>query len=268
MAEVSIDPNCSMATWELNVRTTLLLVPLLAAALWQAWPRTGSSHKKHELTWVDHALGLALIVLLIHNIGIRFTRGVAHWNLQPCHLLTTLFIITIYHPDNSPQRFLFYFYSVWMPLLGLLFSDPGWYVFSYEQPMFNIQHILMVVAPWYYVYTGRYDLEKVSRTKTFIFAASICMLYCIFLIWVAFHYQEDFCAMRCRPTILDGLGTWWREAMLPLVPILCFLFGPLPDLAMAWLSPHEHVKVKSPSIAKKVNGNGNGHGNKPGGKRE
>ena len=52
--------------------------------------------------------------------------------------------------------------------------------------------------PWIYVYNGRFELSKANRTRTFIFAMNVCMLYCIFLIWVSYYFQEDFSGMRCR----------------------------------------------------------------------
>jgi len=52
-------------------------------------------------------------------------------------------------------------------MLGLLFSDEGWYQYSYEQPMFHLQHFLMVAAPWYYIYIDRYDFSKVLSLDGF-----------------------------------------------------------------------------------------------------
>lgn len=118
--------------------------------------------------------------------------------LQPCHLLTATLIYVISSKKNNTVLFLVYYYIVWMPLLGLLFSDSSWYNSTYELLLFNIQHVIMIALPWYYSFNGRFDRSGVSHFASFVVAVCTSMFYCTFLIWVSYAYDEDFCGTKCR----------------------------------------------------------------------
>eukprot|EP01125_Pyxidicula_operculata_P005090 TRINITY_DN1863_c0_g1_i3.p1 TRINITY_DN1863_c0_g1~~TRINITY_DN1863_c0_g1_i3.p1 ORF type:complete len:134 (-),score=12.93 TRINITY_DN1863_c0_g1_i3:23-424(-) len=132
-----------------------------------------------------------------------------------------------------------------MPMLGLVFSDPGWYQWPHEQLFFDVQHFMMLAAPWYYLFTKRYDIDSVNKTGLFFVSLGVALYYCILLVWVSYYYQEDFSGTRCRLDAFEFLGTWWRELESLACFIMSFVFGPLPQLFFNAVSPYKSVNIKN-----------------------
>jgi len=229
------DP-CNLLTFEQNVFTTLsqilLWIPLII--LWENKKKKISklSKESHKMTIMDHILGGMMVFFMILNTFTRFGRGVPHWLVQPCHILTLMLIYIIYDKKNNPDVFTFVLYCNWMPVLGLLFYDPNWYYYFYELPLFHLQHVLMVIVPWYYVWNGRFQTHF-NPNRIFIYgqAVGLAMLYhAIILVWISQIYNEDFSGMKCRFPGGEFAGRYWREVQVVLGAILAILFGIIPEI--------------------------------------
>jgi len=244
------DP-CNLLTFEQNVIATVGQILLWAPLIIYLEKRK----KKHntvqkpqvvyKLTLMDHLLGALLSGFMLMNIVLRIQRGVLHWLVQPCHILTLMLIYIIYSTKNNPNRFTFILYSNWMPVLGLIFYDPNWYYYFYELPMFHFQHILMIVIPWYYVWTQRFQKSfNPNRRALYIQAVGASMLYhAIVLIWMSQIYNEDFSGMKCRFPGGEFAGIYWRELQVVLGGILCAIFGIIPEFIIIKLLGNNKTKT-------------------------
>jgi len=250
IAEMIEDP-CNLLTFEQNIIATagqiLLWTPLIYYLEKNKSKRFVTEKKQYKLKIVDHILGALLIAFMITNTITRITRGVSHWLVQPCHIITLMLIYTIYTPFNNPDHFTFVLYSNWMPVLGLVFYDATWYQYSFELPMFHFQHILMVVIPWYYVWTGRFQLDfNPNRRAIYLQAVGVAMLYhATVLIWFSHYYREDFSGMRCRFPGGEFAGRYWREVQVFLGGILALIFGVIPEFLIIKLFILSSSKTKS-----------------------
>jgi hypothetical protein len=129
-----------------------------------------------------------------------------------------------------------------MPVLGLIFFDAAWYHYFYELPLFHVQHVLMVVIPWYYVWNRRFqnDLNP-NRIPIYIQAVGISMIYhATILIWFSHFFNEDFSGMKCRFPGGEFAGRYWREIQVVLGGILAAIFGVIPEYfilkTLSWLN--------------------------------
>jgi len=203
---------------------------------------------EYELTIVDKCIGALLCFFMISNIFTRFTRGVPHWMVQPCHLLTMLLIYLVYSKKNSADLFTFYLYCNWMPFLGLAFYDASWYVYFYELPMFHLQHVLMIIIPWYYVFTKRFQVtHNPNRKYIYLQAVGSAMMYhAVVLVWTSHFANEDFSGMKCRFPGGEFTGLFWREFQIVLGCILSILFGIIPEIIiLALFSSKQNMKIRS-----------------------
>lgn len=231
--DFTLEDPCNLVSFEQNVFATigqiLLWVPLILYL--EKSKKPSPTFKPRQLNAIDHFLGALLILFTIINIITRIYRGVTHWLFQPCHIITLMEIFMIYNRNGDSNFFTFVLYSNWMPVLGLVFYDPNWYYYFFELPMFHLQHVLMIVIPWYYVATRVFQKDfNPNRWQIFLQAVGVSMIYhATVLIWMSHLYLEDFSGMRCRFPGGEFAGKYWREVQVVFGTFLSAVFGVIPE---------------------------------------
>mmetsp|Transcript_9771 Transcript_9771/g.24412 ORF Transcript_9771/g.24412 Transcript_9771/m.24412 type:complete len:278 (-) Transcript_9771:33-866(-) len=224
---------------EVHVRTTLIIVAVFGALLfacrksWMNWRRVFQPAERYRLNLIDHLVGVALLIVLVITVYQRVERGVAHWCLQPCHPLTLLLILTVYHTGEI-RFFPAYMYLYWQGWFAFTGVDYSWYQNDMELYMFFVQHYLMILVPFYYLFfTTRFHWIYRSTTvgtrfKSALFFYSMGMLYHILvLLPLGLYTETDYDNMVCpaAPAVAMGLGSWWREAQAGIFAIWALFIG-------------------------------------------
>eukprot|EP01112_Ceratiomyxa_fruticulosa_P011047 TRINITY_DN2969_c0_g1_i1.p1 TRINITY_DN2969_c0_g1~~TRINITY_DN2969_c0_g1_i1.p1 ORF type:complete len:318 (-),score=40.04 TRINITY_DN2969_c0_g1_i1:245-1090(-) len=258
----SLVPACQLLSFERDVLTTLGHTLLWGVIIYLTFDTKKRPHvpNKYKLTLFDHILGLSTISCLVVNMGVRYIRGVIHWAIQPCHVLTLLLAIVIYDRQSRMTPFRYYFYFMWMPFFGLVNADYSWFTYSFEIPLFYIHHALLLLVPYYYLFTRRYHTEDLifhpehsdkfgwkGRASFLLKVYGICMLYHAYmLIWAGHYFDEDFNGMRCLPGALSFAGAHWREVMVALGIHVIFILSFIPESIcyLLWNKQREWKKAK------------------------
>jgi len=201
------------------------------------WPLSASKKDTKErtkqvpykLSFFEHILGLTLVLITVGHIYIRFARGVGLWLLQPCHYLTVLLACVVYWPLTNHPIFNAYMYAHWQGYFALAFANMSWYMTSLEVAMFYVQHYLMILVPWYYLFCTKKFMFLSNSLYDFVTIYALTIVYHgNVLLPMAYIAQEDFDNMLCPvPGLANSfIGMWWRELMpwvsLPFALLVCY----------------------------------------------
>ncbi|EGC39181.1 hypothetical protein DICPUDRAFT_148075 [Dictyostelium purpureum] len=214
----------------------------------------GPKNKKlppYKLTKIEKIFATIMISVTIINILLRISKGVPHWLIQPCHVLSVILICVLLDKNSSSNLFYLYFYTLWMPVFGLLaVPDDSWFYYSWEPFVFYLHHYTMVLIPFYYlIFNHRFHAHFKSKTslsyehyfnpKLSSFKNRIKLFVQIFILGMLYHtvvlgfggllLDEDFNSMRCRFPGGEMLGIWWREALSVGGLIVGILVAMIPD---------------------------------------
>ncbi|KYQ93548.1 hypothetical protein DLAC_06254 [Tieghemostelium lacteum] len=183
---------------------------------------------------------------------VRALKGVPHWLIQPCHVLSFLLIYVLLNTKNDARHFYYYFYSIWMPTVGLL-SPPhaSWFKWWWEPTLFYVHHAMLLLIPYYYLFFNhRFHSHFISskttsgphylvssfqslkkRVRYFIQVYASGLLYhSLVLGFASLYFEEDFDAMRCRFDGGEIFGNYWREFMIICAVILAMIVCKIPDI--------------------------------------
>ncbi|KAI8374704.1 TMEM164 family-domain-containing protein [Radiomyces spectabilis] len=108
---------------------------------------------------------------LIASLGLTLTHKIMRdsvlFMLQPCHMSALLLILTMTFPDKrSPIPHLFfniYLHTQWGAIGALVFPDLRDHYLIGETFNFFAEHILILLAPIYMIYSNRYLVLPTSR---------------------------------------------------------------------------------------------------------
>jgi len=117
---------------------------------------------RYKLNLIDHLVGGLLVMVMAVTIYTRLSRGVAHWLLQPCHILTAVLIKVTYSSSSEDHLFWVYLYAHWQSYFAFFAGDLSWYTSVVEVYSFWLQHILMTLVPGYYLLVGRFNTKNSS----------------------------------------------------------------------------------------------------------
>ncbi|KAI8980509.1 TMEM164 family-domain-containing protein [Pilobolus umbonatus] len=118
--------------------------------------------------------------LLIATLAGSFTLTLIHkiarknklFMLQPCHMSAGLLLLTLCNPNKSNVAanlfFNIYLHTQWGAIAALIFPDLRDHYLIGETFNFFAEHILILIAPVYMIYSGRYLVLPVSRHLTFL----------------------------------------------------------------------------------------------------
>ncbi|KAL0079695.1 TMEM164 family-domain-containing protein [Phycomyces blakesleeanus] len=166
-----------------------------------------------------------LLTSLVASLGLTLSHKIKRKNvlfmLQPCHVSALLLILVMAWPDKRsaiPQLlFNVYLHTQWGGLAALMFPDLRDHKLVGETFNFFAEHILILVAPFYMIYSGRY----------LVLPSTPSMALLSFSIYGFFHSPLlHFCALR------SGLN-------------LNYLFTPPPLKVLLKLGPMYRVALYS-----------------------
>ncbi|CAO0801570.1 unnamed protein product [Mucor circinelloides] len=137
--------------------------------------------------------------LLIASLVGTFTVTLAHkvirknklFMLQPCHMSAGLLLMTLCNPNKSSMvtnlLFNVYLHTQWGAIAALIFPDLRDHYLVGETTNFFAEHILILVAPVYMIYSGRYLVLPTSKNMAFL----------SFFVYSFFHSPVlSICALR------------------------------------------------------------------------
>ncbi|CAO3634330.1 unnamed protein product [Cunninghamella blakesleeana] len=136
-----------------------------------------------------------VLVSLIASLGLTLTHKIKRkstlFMLQPCHMSAALLIFTMSYPDKQSPiphiLFNIYLYTNWGAIAALLFPDLRDHTLIGETFNFFAEHILILLAPVYMMYSKRY----------LVLPASVDMGLFSFFLYSFFHSPLlHICALR------------------------------------------------------------------------
>ncbi|CAO3686930.1 unnamed protein product [Umbelopsis ramanniana] len=129
---------------------------------------------------VERTLFAALVISLATTYIHKLIRGTTLFMLQPCHMSAILLILVMSWPDKSSPiphvLFNIYLHTYWGTIAALLFPDLRDHYLIGETFNFFAEHIIILILPFYMVYSGRY-LVLPSSYKVAMFAFMLYGLY-------------------------------------------------------------------------------------------
>ncbi|KAI7866920.1 uncharacterized protein EV154DRAFT_432580 [Mucor mucedo] len=117
-----------------------------------------------------------LFVSLLGSFSLTAIHKVIRKNklfmLQPCHMSAALLLLTLANPNKSSVAtnllFNIYLHTQWGALAALLFPDLRDHYLTGETFNFFAEHILILVAPAYMIYSGRYLVMPASKNMALL----------------------------------------------------------------------------------------------------
>ncbi|GAA5803644.1 hypothetical protein HPULCUR_009127 [Helicostylum pulchrum] len=117
-----------------------------------------------------------LIASLLGSFGLTAVHKVLRKNklfmLQPCHMSAALLLITLANPNKSSivtnLLFNIYLYTQWGAIGALAFPDLRDHYLVGETFNFFAEHALILAAPVYMIYSGRYLVLPASRNMALL----------------------------------------------------------------------------------------------------
>jgi hypothetical protein len=106
-------------------------------------------------------------------------------SLQPCHVITTVELLVLFAPHGSFIDMTIVFnlmlYWVWNPLIAIL--QPDLRDYKHFRDLFNyfFQHALIILIPFYLLFTRQYDLYHWSWENLVVrtdLSTSNCVVLC------------------------------------------------------------------------------------------
>ncbi|GAB5586252.1 hypothetical protein Unana1_01152 [Umbelopsis nana] len=113
---------------------------------------------KHSL--VERTLFTALAISLTTTLVHKIIRRTVLFMLQPCHMSAMLLLFVMAWPQKTSPipnvLFNIYLHTFWGTIAALLFPDLRDHCLIGETVNFFAEHILILILPFYMIYTGRY----------------------------------------------------------------------------------------------------------------
>jgi hypothetical protein len=136
--------------------------------------------------------------------------------LQPCHLVTFLFLVSLHLPSYRAASRVFHatLPCTFVTILAMLFPDLGNLRLPLEIPCFWLHHWTILLYPLYQVAVGRFPHRGASRMRSLLSAyllamAGTCMVH------VLLHWPLG---------LLSGVNleyTLWPPPSIPTLPLSC-----------------------------------------------
>jgi hypothetical protein len=135
------------------------------------------SNGKMELNTLPTALKIMRIILLlclVVTIGHKFYGEKMALMFMPCHVVTAFYLYSLFHPDKAYAQAAFnisvhYQFFTW---LALALPDHNGLNQTGEILNFWIHHWLLVIIPFYIIFTRHFEMDKRSH---YYFKLAICI---------------------------------------------------------------------------------------------
>ncbi|KAI7908265.1 uncharacterized protein BX663DRAFT_493557 [Cokeromyces recurvatus] len=176
---------------------------------------------------------MCLIIMILSYTVTVIHKLISHTNyflLQPCHVSAVILIIIMSWPDNDYQyipQLLFnvYLHTLWGSVLALVFPDLRDHDLLGEVFNFFLEHVLILVLPFYMLTTKRYVILSLNINMAlfsfFLYASYHSPFLHAISLWSGFNINYTL----VTPAIgfLIVIGHWYRFAMYGAAFILMFL---------------------------------------------
>lgn len=175
-------------------------------------------------TIIMYVLAGLLSLSFLYTIFYKWMTKSLIFLLQPCHVITTVELLVLFAPHGSFIDMTIVFnlmlYWVWNPLIAIL--QPDLRDYKHFRDLFNyfFQHALIILIPFYLLFTRQYDLYHWSW-ENLVVSFNLQVLYHFFVLEVVnlFACTNLNYMMAPPPGPLEWFGPWYRVVMT------CLSFG-------------------------------------------
>ncbi|KAG1147431.1 hypothetical protein G6F37_007934 [Rhizopus arrhizus] len=130
------------------------------------WNQLSTFQPIGPATPVEYLLTFSLFSSLSLTFAHKIIRKNKMFMLQPCHMGAGLLLLTLCNPNKSSITtsllFNIYLHTQWGGIAALMFPDLRDHELVGETFNFFAEHILILIAPIYMIYSGRYLLIPTS----------------------------------------------------------------------------------------------------------
>ncbi|KAG1442307.1 hypothetical protein G6F56_011118 [Rhizopus delemar] len=136
------------------------------------WHRLSTFKPLGPATPAEYLLTFSLFSSFSLTLYHKIIRRNKMFMLQPCHMGAGLLLLTLCNPNKSAIAtnllFNIYLHTQWGGIAALMFPDLRDHELFGETFNFFAEHILILIAPIYMIYSGRYLLIPTCLDMTFL----------------------------------------------------------------------------------------------------
>ncbi|KAF9426452.1 hypothetical protein BGZ94_006497 [Podila epigama] len=197
-------------------------------------------------------LTLSLLVTVYH----KWTRGGMIFLMQPCHMSAMMLISILAGPKNKkwPHILLnIYFHIMWGTMLALLSPDLRDYDQVFEVENFYIEHYLLLLTPFYMIWSNRYVIWPVSMDVALMSFSFFALYHSAILSATALIKGQNLNYLLMPPPgPLQSFGKWYRPVMYAFCVLLTMSRYFLVEVLIQILPRRKVVSDANPPKAIKV----------------
>ncbi|KAI1317903.1 hypothetical protein EDD11_007565 [Mortierella claussenii] len=166
---------------------------------------------------IEISVLVTLAASLLITVYQKWTRGGLLYLLQPCHMSAMMLICILMGPKNKkwPHILLnIYFHIMWGTMLALLSPDLRDYNMFFEIENFFIEHYLLLLTPFYMIWSNRYVIWPVSMDVALMSFSFFALYHSFILSSVALLKGQNLNYLLMPPPgPLQMFGKWYRPVM-------------------------------------------------------
>ncbi|KAF9392862.1 hypothetical protein CPB97_008453 [Podila verticillata] len=166
---------------------------------------------------IEIAVLVTLATSLLITVSHKWARGGMIYLLQPCHMSAMMLIAILAGPKTKkwPHILLnIYFHIMWGTMLALLSPDLRDYDQVFEVENFYIEHYLLLLTPFYMIWSNRYVIWPVSMDVALMSFSFFALYHSAILSSMALLRGQNLNYLLMPPPgPLQSFGKWYRPVM-------------------------------------------------------
>ncbi|KAF9107584.1 hypothetical protein BGX29_005943 [Mortierella sp. GBA35] len=203
---------------------------------------------------IEISVMVILTTSLLITVYQKWARGGLLYLLQPCHMSAMLLISILAGPKEKKWPHLLlniYFHIMWGTMLALLSPDLRDYDLYFEVENFFIEHLLLLFAPVYMIWSNRYVIWPFSMDVALMSFSLFALYHSAILSTMALIKGQNLNYLLMPPPgPLQAFGKWYRPVMYMFCVLLTMTRYVLVEVVIQLLPRRKIVPAQQEALTK------------------